>query len=86
MDETKLTATLPYLTMEIIRRELPEDKVDILTIHVRASPGFQTAGSLLAWPLLAWPLDAWATLMRAAWFIPYRSGYASLRPHWRHDL
>ena len=74
MDETKLTAALPDLRIEILRRDLPEEGAEALTIEIKATPSLDAvSGALLrglAAPMaLGWmnPMAAWAQMMRAAW-------------------
>ncbi len=74
MDETKLTATLPDLRIEILRRDLPEEGAEALTIQIKATPSLDAAGGALlrslAGPMvLGWmnPMAAWAQMMRAVW-------------------
>ncbi|HYD29290.1 MAG TPA: hypothetical protein VEB64_00310, partial [Azospirillaceae bacterium] len=50
MGETKLTATLPHLTMEIIHREMPEENAEGVTIHLKATPNFQTVAGFMGAP------------------------------------
>jgi hypothetical protein len=73
MDETRATARLPHLDIEIVHRRLPEERAEQLAISLRASPSFdawarsadlQTA----LWPWLALnPLLAWQRLVLSAW-------------------
>ena len=40
MDETKITARLPQLDVEITRREVPEDNAETITLRMTAVPSF----------------------------------------------
>ncbi len=74
MDETKITAKLPNLDVEITRRELPEHDAESITLRMTAVPSFEAfAGYLRAQgshPLspfgAAWMMNPWADLM-ASW-------------------
>ena len=73
MDETKLTARLPSLDMEVVHREDPDVGAETITIHLRAAPSFDAVGRLLAanapwWPapMLA-PMLAWSEMTNAVW-------------------
>ena len=74
MDETKLTARLPNLDVEIIRREDAAANAEVLTLNFRAVPSFEAFGRYLlgaaaeAKPLAeAGPLGLWFDLWRQAW-------------------
>lgn len=41
MEETKLTATLPNLEIQIVHRENPEDGTEIVAVQLKATPSFQ---------------------------------------------
>lgn len=48
IDETKVTAKLPNLDVEMTRRELPEENAETITLRLRATPSFEAfAGALL---------------------------------------
>jgi len=67
MGETKLTAHLPTVDVEITRHELPEQHAQGLTIHITATPSFDAAAQwLLQADLLriAPPLSAWTDFMQ----------------------
>ena len=40
MEETKITAQLPNLDVEITRRELPEENAETITLRMTAVPSF----------------------------------------------
>ncbi len=74
MEETKYTARLPTLDVEITTRAAPEEGVETISIRLRATPSFDAAGRWLLQPGLAplaffgaGPLALWAELVRAAW-------------------
>jgi hypothetical protein len=73
MEETRAVGRLPHLDVEIVRRSLPEQEVEQLTISLRASPSFDAFGryldaQLLLWPWLALnPLVLWQRMLRQAW-------------------
>jgi hypothetical protein len=73
MDETRATARLPHLDVEIVHRRLPEEQTEQLAISLRASPSFEAFARHLdaramLWPWLAVnPFLAWQRLLRAAW-------------------
>lgn len=80
MDETRLTAHLPGLDIEISRQALPGRQAETLVIGLRATPSFEAVGRALGASLLpVWgmplvPFDAtgqpwtlWNDWMRALW-------------------
>ena len=48
MEETKITAHLPNLDVEIARRELPEANAETITLRMTAVPSFQAFADHLA--------------------------------------
>ena len=75
MDETKITAKLPHLDVEITRCDMPEDNAETISLRISVVPSFDAfAGVLLQssnLPLLTGPwtspwTDAWAPWMRLA--------------------
>lgn len=52
MEETKLTAALPNLDVQILHRDEPEQGAETVTIRIRATPTFKAAAGMLA-PTLA---------------------------------
>ena len=46
MAQTKLTAHLPTLDVEITRRDLPEQNAQAVTIHITATPSFDAAAAV----------------------------------------
>jgi hypothetical protein len=83
MSETKLTAHLPTVDVEITRHEHPEQHAQGLTIHITATPSFDAAAQWLLQPDLlriAPPLSFWADFMQVwqrAW---YPRGYLFWQP------
>ena len=73
MDETRATARLPHLEIEIVHRRLPEEQAEQLAISLRASPSFDALArsfdaQALLWPwYAAHPLVVWQRLLQAAW-------------------
>jgi hypothetical protein len=73
MDETRATARLPHLDVEIVHRRLPESAAEQLAISLRASPSFDAFARHLEaqaalWPWLAFnPWLGWQRLMETAW-------------------
>ena len=72
MEETKLTAALPNLDVQIVHRAYPDENAEAISITFKATPDFATVGKMLApnLPLLAlWaaPMQAWTGLMQQAW-------------------
>lgn len=72
MDETRTTARLPHLDVEIWHRRLPEEQAEQLAISLRATPSIGQFAELLRqqapWPLLA--LQPWllfAQVVQASW-------------------
>lgn len=50
MEETKLTATLPTMDIEIVHRDDPERGAEIIAVQIRATPSFDALRGLLAPP------------------------------------
>lgn len=73
MDETRATARLPHLDVEIVHRRLPEGDAEQLAISLRASPSFDAFARHLEaqaglWPWLALnPWLGWQQMWQAAW-------------------
>ena len=80
MDETRAVAHLPNLDIEILHRQLPDERAEQLLISLRAQPSFeafarwpQAPGLASGWlalnPFLAWQqaaLALWAPWLAAA--------------------
>ena len=73
MDETRATARLPHLDVEIVHRRLPEEQAEQLAVSLRASPSFDAFArhldaQALLWPWLAAnPFVLWQRLLQVAW-------------------
>ena len=71
MDDTKITANLPNLQVEILRRELPEEKAEAMTIHLRAAPSFDAVAMAMLPALSAAsmmsPMAVWMRAAEIAW-------------------
>jgi hypothetical protein len=74
MDETKVTAHLPTLDVEIVRKNDPDEQSEMMTIRLRAQPSFKAmadhlAGKALSPASLLWmtPLGIWSRLWASAW-------------------
>ncbi len=71
MEDTKITANLPNLQIEIRRRELPEARAEAMTIHLRATPSFDAAAKAILPALTAAsmmnPMVAWMRAAEIAW-------------------
>jgi predicted kinase len=73
MDETRATARLPHLDVEIVHRRLPEEQAEQLAISLRASPSFDAFARHLEAQAMFWPWPAvnpflvWQRLLQAAW-------------------
>lgn len=48
MEETKVTAKLPHLDVEITRRDLPEENAETITLRMTAVPSLGAFGDHLA--------------------------------------
>ena len=77
-DETRVTATLPNLDLEMRFARDPDGQAETVTLSLRATPGFDAAAGLLAGPALplalmgaagplANPFAFWAGFARLAW-------------------
>ena len=74
MEETKLTAALPNLDVEILHREEPEG-AETVVIRITATPSFEAAARMLAPALCAMPaamlwtasMQAWSELAWRSW-------------------
>ncbi|MEM0921996.1 MAG: hypothetical protein AAGI13_03070 [Pseudomonadota bacterium] len=50
MADSKITAQLPSLDVEFTRQELPEQKAEVITMRLTATPSFDAFGSHLLGP------------------------------------
>ena len=64
LDETRATANLPGLDIEIVHRRADDASAETVTISLRAAPSFEAFGRYLD---AANPLMAWARMMELAW-------------------
>jgi hypothetical protein len=89
MDETKLTAALPNLDVQILHREYPEERAEVISITFKATPDFDSVARSFA-PLLgsggfanpmlalwAAPVQAWTAMVQQAW-APWLSAMGAL--------
>lgn len=77
MPETKLTGTLPTMSVEITHRTAPDGSAEHMTIEVTATPGFDAMLPLLTQmplmlagmnnPTTFWPMADWAQAWLAPW-------------------
>jgi hypothetical protein len=70
MPEASITAHLPTIDIELMRRLVPEQNAELITVQIRATPSFEAMERWLAqssaFPLGA-PLQWWTDIVRAAW-------------------
>jgi hypothetical protein len=64
IDETKATARLPGLDIEILRRRSPEGDAELLSVKLQATPSFAAFGDYLE---TANPFALWLRLAELAW-------------------
>ena len=74
-DETRATARLPNLDIEILHRRPWEGNEEQLVVMLRAVPSFEAFGRWLA---VSNPLLVWTRMMEAAWS-PWVHGLATAR-------
>ncbi len=73
MDETRATARLPHLNIEIVHRRLPDEQAEQLAISLTATPSFDAFARALDAQALLWPWLAanpfvfWQRLLQATW-------------------
>lgn len=71
MEDTRITADLPNLRIEVLRRELPEEKAEAMTIHLRAAPSFNAVAKAMLPALSAAsmmnPMAVWLRAAEIAW-------------------
>ncbi len=85
MEDTKITANLPNLQIEIRRRDLPEEHAEAMTIHLRATPSFDVFANAMLPALSAFsmmsPMAIWMRTAELAWQPWLRAmGYPALAP------
>ena len=79
MDETKITAKLPNLDVEITRRELPDENAETVTLRMTARPSFDAFADFLTQPGGLPP----AFLMMAPWAnTPWANPWAAPMMAW----
>jgi hypothetical protein len=68
-DETRITATLPTATVEMVMREHQAEGSEVLTISIRATPSFQAVGQVFRPEalMLANPFALWMRMATLAW-------------------
>ena len=68
MDETKATAHLPNLDIEIRHRVMPDEGAEYVTVSLRAAPSFDAVGNYLeaCAPFLLGPMIFWLPAFQAA--------------------
>ena len=67
MDETKITAKLPNLDVEITRREFPDDHAETISLRMTAVPSFEAFAAYLMKPGDHPPLPFGAAAMMGPW-------------------
>jgi hypothetical protein len=74
MEQTKLTANLPNLDVELVHVQDPEEHAEVVTIKMTASPSFEAVGDHLAKSIInpvtmmwAIPFGLWSGMVEAAW-------------------
>ena len=74
MEQTKLTANLPKLDVELVHVQDPEQNAEIVTIKMTAHPSFDAVGDYLAKSIInpatmiwAIPFGVWSGVIEAAW-------------------
>jgi len=64
LDETRATAKLPGLDVEIVHRRTEDASAELITISLRAAPSFEAFGRYLE---TANPFLAWTRMIELAW-------------------
>jgi hypothetical protein len=64
LDETRATAKLPGLDIEIVHRRTEDASAELITISLRAAPSFEAFSQYLE---AANPFAAWTRMMALAW-------------------
>jgi len=70
MQEASITAHLPTIDIELMRRRVPEQDAELITVQIRATPSFEAMERWLAqYPSLPFgnAFQWWTDAMRAAW-------------------
>jgi hypothetical protein len=73
MEQTKLTANLPQLDVELVHVQDPEQHAEVVTIKMTAHPSFEAVGDYLAKSIInpatmmwAIPFGFWSGMLEAA--------------------
>jgi hypothetical protein len=74
MEQTRLTANLPKLDVELVHVQDPEEHAEVITIKMTANPSFEAVGDYLAKSIInpttmmwAIPFGLWSGILEAAW-------------------
>ena len=86
MPESSITAHLPTMDIELMRRYMPEQNTELISVLIRATPGFAAMEHWLAQsPPLPFEevFQWWADMVRAAWqpWLALNPALALLLPH-----
>src|SRR5437868_12226852 len=86
MPEASITAHLPTIDIELMRRRVPEQDAELITVQIRAAPSFEAMERWLAqYPSLQLgnPFQWWIDATRAAWqpWLAMNPALALLLPH-----
>lgn len=88
MEETKLTAALPNLDIQVLHRDDPERGAETIAIQITATPSFDALRGMMGPALLASanpmlnPAFASANPMLALWAAPMRMWTDAVRQAW----
>ena len=88
MEETKLSAALPNLDIQILHRDDPERGAETIAIQITATPSFDALRGMMGPALLASanpllnPSLANANPMLALWMLPMRMWSDAMRQAW----
>ena len=75
MEETKITAKLPNLDVEITRREFLQDNAETITLRMTAVPSFETLADYLMKPGNL-PLVPFGDALMGPWANPWANPWA----------
>ncbi|WP_142849465.1 hypothetical protein [Telmatospirillum sp. J64-1] len=68
--EEKMTARLPNLDIELVRRDFPEEQAEVVTIRLKATPDLRSVAGFLAPQAMMMPFLAanpFLQMAQAAW-------------------
>lgn len=89
MEETKLTAALPNLDIQILHRDDPEHGAETIAVQITATPSFEALRGMMgpallgaANPLLNPAFGVNANPMLALWAAPMRMWTDAMRQVW----